>query len=230
MLQKSTGLQDLLTKGWVWQGLEQQTQPVAENYIASGIATLDTALGGGWLAGSMNEIQLSRSFIGELALVLPLLRRDLPCVWLNPPAEPYAPGWSAQHIAAAQQYVLRTRTHEDALWALQQNLQAGCMGLILAWFDDISAAAIRKLQHTAQHQHSCVFIFTPPQVQLEARAYTNRLLLSRDQQGLQIELLKRRYGWPLPPFPGAVDADFPARRRVKVDAKVLQGPWSLGGL
>lgn len=225
MLPNATALQDLMAKGWVWQGQEPQTQPTAESYFPSGIASLDKALGGGWLSGSMNELQVARNFIGELALVLPLLRRSSPSVWINPPAEPYAPGWHAQNMLSSQQYIVRTDKHEDALWALQQNLQAGCMGLVLAWFEHISASAIRKLQHTAQQQQSCVFIFTKPQAQLEARAYTNRLLLSRNGQGLEIELLKRRYGWPLPPFPGEVDGNFPVRRRIKLNADVLRGPW-----
>lgn len=217
-------IQELLAKGLVWQG-QQHESDNGQRHFSTGYPQLDKTLGGGWLAGSVNELQLSRHYVGELALLLPVLRTSTGTVWLNPPQEPYAPGWQQQQLPIAQQHVLRTETERDALWALQQTLQAGCMPVVLAWFANVSATAVRLMQQCAQQHQVTVFVFTSEQSQTEARAYTNRLLLERNTNGFFVHVLKRRYGWPLPPFPCAVDAHLPRRRRAKAATQVVHGPW-----
>ncbi|RUO66479.1 SOS cell division inhibitor SulA [Pseudidiomarina planktonica] len=217
-------IQELLAKGLVWQG-QQQLEDSAQRYLSTGYPELDKTLGGGWLAGSVNELQLAQNYSGELALLLPLLREVTGTVWLNPPQEPYAPGWHHQQLDITQQYVIRTETERDALWALQQSLQAGCMPVVLAWFASLSATAVRLIQQCAQQHQVTVFVFTSEQSQTEARAYTNRLLLERSAKGFFVNVLKRRYGWPLPPFPCAVDRHLPKRRLAKATAQVVHGPW-----
>lgn len=220
-------LEELVAKGWVWQGQQASPAQQPQNFIDSGWPPLNEALGGGWLQGSVNELQLDAPFIGELGLLAPLLRSQSSTIWLNPPAEPYAPGWQYQQLNAKQQLVLRSEQPEDTLWALQQCLQAGCAPLLLAWLPTVSPAAIRRYQLLAEQQQVLVFILTATQADTEARAYVNRLQLSREpgQPELQVTVLKRRYGWPLAPFTCAVDGQFPRRRAVRKVATVLTGPW-----
>lgn len=222
-LQKLQNLQELVSKGWVWQGQQAPLHKQASDFIDSGWPELNEALGGGWLRGSVNELQIERPFSGELALLLPVLRQQRqPVVWLNPPAELYAPGLQHQQLTGTQLLIRESDTLR-AVWALEQCLQAGGqVGLIIAWLPDLSAPLVRRLQQCAERHQQLVFIMAGAmaraQPQVEARAYVNRLQVWRDGD-FQIRILKRRYGWPLPPFPCAIDQYLPTRRRSQ--AKVL---------
>ncbi len=216
-LRKLHSLQELVSKGWVWQGQQAPLHKQASDFIDSGWAGLNEALGGGWLRGSVNELQIERPFSGELALLLPVLRQQRqPVVWLNPPAELYAPGLQHQQLTATQLVIRETDTLR-AVWALEQCLQAGQIGLVIAWLPDLAAPLVRRLQQCAERHQQLVFIMASAQPEVEARAYVNRLQLLRDGD-FQIRILKRRYGWPLPPFPCAVDQNLPTRRRSQAKA------------
>lgn len=240
-VQKAEKLQQLIQQGQVWQGRERTLAQAAE-WCSSGHSELDRWLGGGWVRGSINELQLSAPFIGELDLLLPVLRAAAHAVWLNPPAEPYAWGWQTQGIDPARQLVVNTsasvNADKNALWALQQCIQAGCAEVVLAWFPELSAAAVRQVQQSLAQQSSLVFVFTAISEDTSAKAYTHRLKLTRAysaaaigpvDQGLQIEVLKRRGGWPLPAQPYAAQGYWPLRRQRAATAvkpsNLVQGPW-----
>ncbi|MDX1706818.1 SulA-like leucine-rich domain-containing protein [Pseudidiomarina sp.] len=211
-LQNVQNLQNLVSKGWLWQGQQTPLHKQASDFIDSGWPELNQTLGGGWLRGSVNELQIEQPFSGELALLLPVLRQQQqPVVWLNPPAALYAPGLQHQQLTNTQLVIRETDTLRG-VWALEQCLQAGQVGMIIAWLPDLSAPLVRRLQQCAERHQQLVFIMAKAQPQVEARAYVNRLQVWRDDN-FQIRILKRRYGWPLPPFPCAVDHYLPARRR-----------------
>lgn len=202
----------LVQQGLVWQGQQAPAYKAETNFIASGWPALDDALGGGWLQGSVNEIQLTQPFIGELALLLPLLSQTTTTtLWLNPPAMPYAPGLNFQNIRLDKQLVVTETEPKLALWAAEQALQNQAIGTVLAWSHQLSAVQVRRLQQVAAAERKLVFVFAPQQ-QDEARAYVTRLQLTYDN-GLQVRVLKRRFGWPLPAFPCAVESRLPRRRR-----------------
>lgn len=206
-------LKKLVAKGWLWQGQNLPPQKAEHAFLDSGWPELNQHLGGGWLQGSVNEIQLHTPFSGELALLMPLLQQqNRPIVWLNPPAQPYAPGLRTQQLEPQQQWYLTETDPQRAVWAIEQCLQAETVGVVMAWLPELSAACVRRLQQTAEQHQQLVFIFTAKQPQSEARAYVNRLRLYW-HDGLHIELFKRRFGWPLAPFPCAVEAYLPERRR-----------------
>jgi hypothetical protein len=213
----SMQLQQLLQQGLVWQGQQHQHHD-QQQFFDSGWAELNQHLGGGWLCGSVNELQVAQPFSGELALLVPLLRQlKRPSLWLNPPAQPYWPGLLHQQI---QQPPLLVRTHSDehAVWVLEQTMQSRQCGVLLAWLPKLPAAWVRRLQQCAEQHQQLVFIFSSWQASDEARAYVNRLQLQRPadkpQQGLQVGIKKRRFGWPLPPFRCPVDELLPVRRRL----------------
>ena len=102
---------------------------------------------------------------------------------------------------------------KQALWAFEQALQSRALGAVVAWFDDLDSQAVRRLQQTAAQHEQLAFVLTPWQATTEARAYVNRLQLHWQQQ-LQVRVIKRRGGWPLPPAPCAVTQLLPERRRL----------------
>ena len=83
---------------------------------------------------------------------------------------------------------------------------------MLIWSNALSAIQVRRLQQVAEAERKLVFVITPKQPEEEARAYVTRLQLQRTDN-LYISVLKRRFGWPLPAFPCAVDKQLPRRRR-----------------
>ncbi|RUO76521.1 hypothetical protein [Pseudidiomarina taiwanensis] len=207
-------LHELVAKGWVWQGQDLPAQKLQQQFIESGWSELDQHLGGGWLQGSVNELQLHAPFSGELAFLMPLLQQQTrPTVWLNPPCQPYAPGLRYQQLEPDLQWCLYESDPLKAVWAIEQCLQAQQVGVVLAWLPELSAACVRRLQQTAEQQQQLVFIFTPSKTATtEARAYVNRLRLYW-HDGLHVEILKRRFGWPLAAFRCPVEDFLPERRR-----------------
>lgn len=220
MAATATNLQQLVQKGWVWQGQQAPLHKAAADFMDTGWPELNAQLGGGWLRGSVNEIQIEVGFRGELGLVLPLLQQsaERPHVWVNPPAQPYAPGLQSQGLMAHQQWCIQEPDTAKALWAIEQCLQSRSVGVVLAWLPQLNAAQVRRLQQVAEQAQQLVFIFTAWRHEPEARAYVNRMRLHW-QDGLHIEVVKRRFGWPLPPFPCALQRLFPERRMLKNTAQ-----------
>jgi protein ImuA len=206
-------LQQLLQQGLVWQGQQQQRHD-QQQFVDSGWVELNQNLGGGWLRGSVNELQVAQPFSGELALLVPLLRQlQRPILWINPPAQPYLPGLLHQQIEHSP-LLVRTDSHQHALWALEQAIQSRQFGVLLTWLPELSAAWVRRLQQAAEQHQQLVFIITAWQHTDEARAYVNRLQLQRCADRFQVGIKKRRFGWPLAPFVCPIDQLLPTRRRL----------------
>lgn len=206
-------LQELVHKGWLWQGREATEQLAPEQFIDSGWPDLNRRLGGGWLRGAVHELQVRCHFQGELALLMPtLVAQQKPCLWVNPPAMPYWPGLAHRQLARAPLW-LQERDPKLALWAIEQALKSETLGVVVAWLNKPEAAVVRRLQQIAAKHDQLVFIVTAWQATTEARAYVNRLQLDWQNESLQIAILKRRAGWPLPAFPCAVSSFLPPRRQ-----------------
>jgi len=214
---------ELMQKGWVWQGAETALEPT-DTLQSSGLPALDQVLGGGWPLGGVHEIQCTQWYQQELALILPLLRNtQAPCLWVNPPADPYPPGWSFQGIDSAQQWIVRCPIAQLA-WTLQHAVQAGCCPFILVWCEGLSATTVRQLQLCAAAQHVSVFVFSLQQASGEARAYVSRLSVCRKtpQDQVVVAIRKRRYGWPLADAKVNLAQFFPVRR-TKQQKNLQQG-------
>ncbi|MGQ4277436.1 ImuA family protein [Pseudidiomarina sp. E22-M8] len=206
-------LQDLVHKGWVWQGHDAGKQLASDQLVDTGWPELNRRLGGGWLRGALHELQVQHNFQGEQAFLMPVLSaQQKPCLWINPPAQPYWPGLHYQQLQQAPLW-LQESDPKRALWAFEQALQSASLGVIVAWLPTVDASAVRRLQQAASRHQQLAFILTPWQQQQEARAYVNRLQLQWQQQQLQVAVVKRRAGWPLPPFPCPVTRHLPEWRR-----------------
>ncbi|KKW69062.1 hypothetical protein AAV94_01245 [Lampropedia cohaerens] len=148
---RSTTLQDLLHTRQVWQGHGVTTAP--ERGIPTGLPALDAALPqGGWPPAALTEILLPAIGCGELTLLLPTVARlsqdHQHVVLVAPPAVPFASAWRAQGVQLQYLHVLQADA-EQALWAMEQCLRAGCCAAVLAWPHTASYAALRRLQVAA---------------------------------------------------------------------------------
>ncbi|EKE79402.1 SulA-like SOS-response cell division inhibitor [Idiomarina xiamenensis] len=220
-------LNELMRRGWLWQGqAESQT-----DVVSTGYAELDNALHGGWAKAALHELQIEQPFQYELQLLQSSLRwaqqQPQAIAWLNPPAQPHAHGLASYDLADCRHVVINA-TPQDALWAYEQCLQSGSFALVLGWLEQLDGSAVRRLLLAAQKHPQLAFVLTRQQ-QLDARAYSTRLRLRghrvAQQPMLSISVLKRRQGWPLAAFDCAIKPRVEWRSRRQPSARILAGRW-----
>ncbi|TJZ72085.1 translesion DNA synthesis-associated protein ImuA [Chitiniphilus eburneus] len=189
-------LQQAIRQGAVWRG--DRCPPITAR--PSGYPALDAQLpGGGWGLGQINEL-LHRPGQGELALLLPALRRvaeeGRPILLVAPPWIPYAPAWAQAGIPLAQLVWIRA-TAADALWALEQALAEPDCGAVLGWagprLDDRHA---RRLQLAARRGGGLGLLLRHGAPESVASPFPLRLAVAAQGDGWRVRLLKRR-GPPL---------------------------------
>jgi len=168
--------------------------------LPSTFAELDAQLpGGGWPLGTLTELIAREPGIGELRLVVPVLRRltreRKVAILLGPPHVPYAPALAAFGIDLDYLIVVQATQAADRLWAVEQALRSASFGTLLAWLPHgrTRPEQLRRMQLAAQGTRGPVFLFRDLPAQFEASPAPLRLLLlPRSGQRLSVQLLKRR--------------------------------------
>ncbi|UCE32047.1 MAG: translesion DNA synthesis-associated protein ImuA [Burkholderiales bacterium] len=168
--------------------------------IGSGFARLDGELpGGGWPMGTLTELIAREAGIGELRLLVPVLRRltreRRVVLLLAPPHLPYAPALASFGIDLDYLVVVQAANAADRLWAVEQTLKSTGFGALLAWLpqEKTRPEHLRRLQLAAQGAHGPVFLFRALPAQREASPAPLRMVLvPRPRQQLEVQLIKRR--------------------------------------
>jgi cell division inhibitor SulA len=168
--------------------------------LPSTFPELDAQLpGGGWPLGTLTELIAREPGIGELRLVVPVLRRltreRKVAILLGPPHVPYAPALAAFGIDLDYLIVVEAAQAADRLWAVEQALRSASFGTLLAWLPHgrTRPEHLRRMQLAAQGTRGPVFLFRHLPAQFEASPSPLRLLLlPRPRQRLSVQLLKRR--------------------------------------
>jgi protein ImuA len=168
--------------------------------VSSGFPAIDAVLpGGGWPTGCLTELIGREPGIGELRLLVPLLRSLTQArrfvILLAPPLTPYAPALAGFGIDLDYLILVQARHAADRLWAVEQSLKSAGFGALLAWLPQARTRPehLRRLQCAAQSAGGPVFLFRELPAQFEASAAPLRLLLlPRPGQQLSVQLLKRR--------------------------------------
>ena len=168
--------------------------------LPSTFAELDAHLpGGGWPLGMLTELIAREPGVGELRLVVPVLRRltreRKVAILLGPPHVPYAPALASFGIDLDYLIVVQATQAADRLWAVEQALRSASFGTLLAWLPHgrTRPEHLRRMQLAAQGTRGPVFLFRDLPAQFEASPAPLRLLLlPRAGQRLSVQLLKRR--------------------------------------
>lgn len=168
--------------------------------LSSGFPTLDAELpGAGWPAGMLTELIGRESGIGELRLLVPLLRQlTRECrfvILLGPPQIPYAPALASHGIDLDYLLIVQATHAADRLWAVEQALRSQGFGALLAWLPQQRTRPehLRRMQLAAQSTNGPVFLFRQLAAQFEpSPAPLRLLLLPRPDQRLSVQILKRR--------------------------------------
>lgn len=194
---QNSSLQSLLQKGQLWQAGQSVEQ--GQQRIATGHGELDKLLQGGLQPGQLHEIQVPRWFCGELTLLSGALRlaaeEQRPVFWVNPPAAPYAPGLSYAGAAHSPHSVLTDLRDDEASWAMEMILQAGCAAVVIGWCPALSVNGVRRLQRAVQGTSTLAVVIST-ELPSEARSYQVRLRVHLHQSRLRWQVIKRPGGWP----------------------------------
>ena len=160
--------EELIRRAGVWRAGELSPRSVR----ASGHAALDAMLpGGGWPCSGLTEILSPAAARGALHAVLPALatitREERWVVWINPPHAPYAPVLDAHGVDLSRVLVVElpeaaAERDGEALWACEQALRFDGCGAALAWLDEASMLALRRLQLAAEAGATWGVLFRPP--------------------------------------------------------------------
>ena len=172
----------------------------AGHYVMPGTPTghpqLDATLpGGGWPASAVMEMVTPRWGMGELQLLLPLMR-DITrqkrwILWVSPPYLPYAP--ALERAGIDMDYVIVIQPDDsckEALWGIEKALQTRACALVLAWLNWLPNAVIRRLQLSAEAGHSLGVLFRQRNHEHSPAALS--LHLHPSERGVYVEVLKAR--------------------------------------
>ena len=169
-------------------------------YMMAGMSTghpqLDAVLpGGGWPTSAVMELVTSQWGIGELQLLLPLMRvitqKKRWILWISPPYVPYAP--ALEHAGINMDYVIVIQPGngcKDTLWSIEKTLQCQACALVLAWLNGLPNGVIRRLQLSAETGHSLGVLFRQNSDGHSPAAL--RLHLYPSETGVRVEVLKAR--------------------------------------
>jgi protein ImuA len=150
--------------------------------------------GGGWPTGTLIDLMLQQSGIGELRLLRPALvsaaRRRI--VLLQPPHPPQALALAAMGVAPSQLIWIRATRSSDALWAAEQVLRSGSCGALLLWQNHARGETLRRLHLAAQSAETLFFMLRPLAAAQDSSPAPLRLSLRPAAGGLNIEFVKRR--------------------------------------
>ncbi len=180
----------------LWRGLD----PLPPG-LPTGFATLDAALPTrGWPAGSVIEVITPAWGIGELRLFLPLMQRlsqqGRHAAWIAPPYVPYAPALLHAGISLAGIVIIQPQHPQQVLWSMERLLCTAACGLAVAWPQQLTSLALRRLQLAAHSGHSLGVLFRRQHADLRRPTLPAALSLRLDavENGMAIEFLKARGG------------------------------------
>ena len=200
------GIEALLKNANIWRGGEHHVshhQVQQGNGLATGYPQLDKNLPcGGWPKGALTEILHYGNGLGELQLIMPTLvqltQQQQYIAWIDPPFLPYAPALATAGLALTHSLVIHSCKHN--LWTLEQSLRSGTCAAVLGWPEKVSIPQLRRLQLAAETSGACGFLFRRKTLARQTSPATLRILLSKNDERLELNIIKCRgrfFGHPI---------------------------------
>jgi hypothetical protein len=201
-------IESLLANARLWRGTSASRSASTDgtpHSVPSGHGELDTLLpGGGWPECGLIELLLDQHGIGELQIVMPLLRRanlnsaatmqGRWIAWLAPPFLPYAPALQREGLVLERQLVVRTLQTKEVWWAMEQVLRSGTCTAVLGWADEARGHALRRLKLAAEQGGSVGLLFRPTRYRSQASPANVRAALRGVEASLEIEIFRVQGG------------------------------------
>jgi protein ImuA len=179
----------------VWRA--QSLRPQACATEPTGFDALDAALGGGWPVPALLEILTDLYGIGELQVIVPLLRalakRSPPpplITWLNPPHQPNAVALAQHGLDDCHHWRVMNLSSQNTLWAMERALKADACSAVLAWAPSADTASLRRLRLAVSTKGVYGILYRPSSAAGQASPAHVRLQLSPHGGLLQVNVLK----------------------------------------
>ncbi len=204
MPREESSLADILADARVWKLKDASAAPPRPVW-STGRRALDERLpGGGWPTASLIEVLIGDNGLGEVQIFLPALAAcqqalcgEVPwLVWIAPPHEPYAPALAQQGIDLRRFLVVRPASATEALWAAEQALNSGVCAAVFLWLKGTDDRWLRRLKLAAEASGALGVLFRPESHRFESSPANLRLLMTRGEHAVHLELLKVRGGRP----------------------------------
>jgi hypothetical protein len=164
--------------------------------VATGYPQLDRILPErGWPKNALVEVITPHWGIGELKLLLPLMKsvteQKRYLLWVAPPYIPYAPALAEAGVDIDYVIVIKSEIScKDALWSMEKALQSQTCGLVLAWLNWLPNGMVRRLQLAAESGNSLGVLFR--QFNHKNSPAALRLQLNSSLGGVHLQVLKAR--------------------------------------
>ena len=178
----------------IWQGNATHNNDVIGS--PTGYPSLDAILPeSGWPKNTMVEMISSHWGIGELQLLLPLMKSMTEqkrwILWVCPPYIPYAPALTRAGVDI--NYLVTVDPNiscKDAMWTIEKALQSQSCGLVISWVNNLPNTVLRRLQLAANKGETSCILFrkqrnknSPASLQLQ---------LKHTERGIHAHILKAR--------------------------------------
>ena len=179
----------------LWTGLE--IAPVRAR--PTGFAALNRLLPGhGWPLNAVIELLPTIEGIGEMQLLLPVLKRiaseSQDIVLIRPPHIPYPPAFDHLGLPLNRLIWIEANSDQDAHWAAEQTLREGIAGAVLLWSDVSRDIVLRRLQVAARDGNGLTFLYRSPSASIAASPAAVRMRLHPQPDGIGIDILKAQGG------------------------------------
>lgn len=190
-------IEHLHNKRLIWRA-NQQSNFVKGN--STGFKELDQALQGGFPEHGVVDIDTPIG-IGEIRLLLPALRarqqqHERLLVFISAPMQINGEMLAEYGFPLEQVLIIQPQNVEHALWSAEQCLRSGCAHSVLLWHQELEISQAKRLQLAAEQGDALHFIFRH-QHQLSLSLPVNLAMKLRPhRQGINIQVTKRKGGWP----------------------------------
>lgn len=164
--------------------------------VSTGYPSLDAILPGrGWPKNALAEMIAPRWGIGELQLLLPLMKsltqQKQWILLISTPYIPYAPalvraGVDIHYIVMVDPAL----SNKDVLWSIEKALQTESCALVLAWPKSLQSGVVRRLQLAAATGQTLGILFRNRDT--KDMPTSLRLELTPTLEGLHVRILKAR--------------------------------------
>jgi protein ImuA len=167
-----------------------------EETVCSGEPQLDAALGGGWPTPALIEVLIDHYGIGELTLMLPLIkslittRSGTMTLWINAPYALHAVALVQHGLDPARHWIVSDLNERDAAWAFEVALRSGACSAVMGWLQRPSVAVLRRLKLATSTGHTTALLFRPGSAGATPSPATVRLSLTPQPPYLVAHLLK----------------------------------------
>jgi protein ImuA len=177
----------------------QSLASLASHSLPTGYDALDQALGGGWPVPSLIEVLCDEQGVGELRLLLGLLKQEQGAsgstdrkivLWLSPPFELHAIALTPYGLVPGDHWVCSVSKPPDLQWAMTQALRSGACLAVIAWARQVKPAALRALKLAAMTGRGVGVLFRPLSAARLASPATLRIALRSEGPALELTVLK----------------------------------------